>query len=79
MTVFKGYLLGALRQKAVILLYLAIFLVLGMLMTRSMENGAGNAYETETVALTVVDRDGSMLSAALTGYLKRTQGREGAP
>lgn len=73
MTVFKGYLLGALRQKAVILLYLAIFLVLGMLMTRSMENGAGNAYETETVALTVVDRDGSMLSAALTGYLKRTQ------
>ena len=37
MTVFKGYLKGALRQKIVILLYLVIFLGLGTLMTMSME------------------------------------------
>lgn len=43
MTVFKGYLKGALRQRSVILLYLLIFLGLGTLMTMSMdESGAGN-------------------------------------
>lgn len=37
MTIFRGYLKGALRQRAVIILYLVIFLGLGTLMTMSLD------------------------------------------
>lgn len=73
MTVFRGYLRGALRQKAVIILYLAIFLGLGTLMTMTMdENTAGN-YEAQSLSMAVVDRDHSEISEGLVKYLDKSQ------
>lgn len=73
MTVFRGYLKGALRQKAVIILYLIIFLGLGTIMTWSMDEGANDTYEAETLSMAVIDRDHSALSEGLAEYLENTQ------
>ncbi|MFR3030960.1 MAG: ABC transporter permease, partial [Blautia sp.] len=73
MTVFKGYLKGALRQKIVILLYLVIFLGLGTLMTMSMdENPTGN-YEAQSLKMAVIDRDQTSVSKGLDDYLGESQ------
>ena len=72
MTVFKGYLKGIIRQRVVIILYLCIFLGLGVLMTLSMDD-ADNMYSSEQLTMCVVDRDGSELSEGLVDYLDETQ------
>lgn len=73
MTVFKGYLKGALRQRSVILLYLLIFLGLGTLMTMSMDESGSGQYEAEQIRMAVIDRDHSALSEGLKAYLGQSQ------
>ena len=73
MTVFKGYLKGALRQRSVILLYLLIFLGLGTLMTMSMDESGSGQYEAEQIRMAVIDRDHSALSEGLKTYLGQSQ------
>ena len=59
MTVFKGYLKGALRQRTIIILYLVIFLGLGMLMTMTMDDANNQDFTSEKMTMTVIDRDHS--------------------
>lgn len=73
MTVFRGYLKGALRQKMVILLYLVIFLGLGTLMTMSMEENPTGDYEAQSLKMAVIDRDGTAVSKGLVEYLGKSQ------
>lgn len=73
MTVFKGYLKGALRQKTVICLYLVIFLGLGILMTMSMDAPGNDTYTSESIQMAVIDRDHSALSEGIRDYLAKTQ------
>ena len=73
MTVFKGYLKGALRQKTVICLYLVIFLGLGILMTMSMDENGNDTYTSESIQMAVIDRDHSALSEGIRDYLGKTQ------
>lgn len=73
MTIFRGYLKGAIRQRAVIILYLIIFLGLGTMMTMSMdENSAGN-YQAEVLQIAVIDRDHTAVSEGLVQYLSASQ------
>ena len=72
MTVFKGYLKGIVRQRVVIILYLFIFLGLGVIMTLSMDD-KDSMYASETLTMSVADRDNSVLSKGLTEYLDKTQ------
>ena len=73
MTVFKGYMKAALRQKFVIILYLCIFLGLGTMMVLSMDETEENMTESEDILMTVVDRDDSTLSKGLVEHLDKTQ------
>ena len=73
MTVFRGYLKGALRQRNVIILYLCIFLGLGTLMTMTMDEQNQDIYTSETLTMTVIDRDNSDISKGLTDYFDKTQ------
>ena len=73
MTIFKGYLKGALRQKTIIILYLVIFLGLGMLLTMTMDDAHYSDFSTEEMTMTVIDRDHSALSAGLKEYMDRSQ------
>ena len=73
MTVFRGYLKGALRQKMVILLYLVIFLGLGTLMTMSMEENPTGDYKAQSLKMAVIDRDGTSVSKGLVEYLGKSQ------
>ena len=73
MTVFKGYLLGAVRQRAVIILYIAIFLILGVVMTQSMDGSAAGVYEQKSINMAVIDRDHTALSEGLANFLDETQ------
>ena len=73
MTVFRGYLKGALRQRNVIILYLCIFLGLGTLMTMTMDEQNQDIYTSETLTMTVIDRDNSDISTGLTDYFDKTQ------
>lgn len=54
MTVFRGYLRGALRQRAVIFLYLAIFFGLGTFMTLSMDEDSTGNYEPQSLTMAVI-------------------------
>ena len=73
MTVFKGYLKGALLQKTVICLYLVIFLGLGILMTMSMDESNQENYTSEAITMAVIDRDHSTLSEGVRAYLEKSQ------
>lgn len=73
MTIFRGYLKGALRQRAVIILYLVIFLGLGTLMTMSLDEKPDNSYDAANITMAVIDRDNSAISKRLVQDLKETQ------
>ena len=73
MTIFKGYLKGAVRQRTVIFLYLIIFLGLGTLMTLSMDENNTDLYTSQQLTMTVIDRDHSALSKGLKQYLGESQ------
>ena len=73
MTIFRGYLKGALRQRAVIILYLVIFLGLGTLMTMSLDENPDNSYDAANITMAVIDRDNSAISKGLVQDLKETQ------
>lgn len=73
MTVFRGYLKGALRQRAVIILYLVIFLGLGTVMTWSMEKEPDDTYKAQKLSMAVIDHDHSEISQGLLHYLTQTQ------
>ena len=73
MTVFKGYLKGALRQRTIIILYLVIFLGLGMLMTMTMDDANNQDFTSEKMTMTVIDRDHSALSEGLESYMAGSQ------
>lgn len=73
MTVFRGYLKGALRQRTVICLYLVIFLGLGTLMTMSMDETNQETYNAKTITIAVIDRDKSSVSEGLKSYLADSQ------
>ncbi len=73
MTVFKGALRIAIRQKFLIILYLVIFMALGIMITISKDNSSTLGYEKESIAMAVIDRDKSELSYAITGILEASQ------
>lgn len=73
MTVFKGALRIAVRQKFLIILYLAIFMALGIMITSSKDNSATLGYEKESVTMAVIDRDKTKLSCGIRDILESTQ------
>lgn len=73
MTVFKGYMKAALRQKFVIILYLCIFLGLGTMMVLSMDETEEQMETSEQILMTVIDRDETTLSKGLVAHLDKTQ------
>ena len=73
MTVFKGYMKAALRQKFVIILYLCIFLGLGTMMVLSMDETEEEMGTSENILMTVIDRDKTTLSKGLVEHLDKTQ------
>ena len=73
MTIFRGYLKGAIRQRAVIILYLIIFLGLGTMMTMSMEENSAGNYQAEVLQIAVIDRDHTAASEGLVQYLSASQ------
>lgn len=73
MTIFRGYLKGAIRQRAVIILYLIIFLGLGTMMTMSMEENSAGNYQAEVLQIAVIDRDHTAVSEGLVQYLSASQ------
>ena len=73
MTIFSGYLKGAIRQRAVIILYLIIFLGLGTMMTMSMEENSAGNYQAEVLQIAVIDRDHTAVSEGLVQYLSASQ------
>lgn len=73
MTVFKGALRIAIRQKFLIVLYLVIFMALGMMITGSKDNGSSLGYEKESVTMAVIDRDETELSEGIREVLNASQ------
>ncbi len=73
MTVFRGALRIAIRQKFLIILYLAIFMALGIMITVSKDNSSTLGYEKESVTMAVIDRDKTELSCGIREILEASQ------
>lgn len=73
MTVFRGALRIAIRQKFLIILYLAIFMALGIMITVSKDNSSTLGYEKESVTMAVIDRDKTELSCEIREILEASQ------
>lgn len=73
MTVFRGALRIAIRQKFLIILYLAIFMALGIMIIVSKDNSSTLGYEKESVTMAVIDRDKTELSCGIREILEASQ------
>ncbi len=69
MQTFKCFMLILKKNKGSLLLYLGIFSVLLIIMSSSNKNTKTQMYKDEKIEFTVIDRDNSRLSSAITKYL----------
>ncbi|MGI6042317.1 MAG: ABC transporter permease [Candidatus Alectryocaccobium sp.] len=72
MTVFKGALRIAARQKMIIIIYVAIFMFMGAMMSGAMGD-QDTGFEAERVSMAVIDRDVTDISKGLKARLASTQ------
>ncbi|GCA68185.1 hypothetical protein KGMB01110_26210 [Mediterraneibacter butyricigenes] len=80
MTVFKGYLKIAWKNRFLIFLYLGIFFGIVLMMQKSAKDSGGELYQTEGLNLAVVDEDHGAYAKSLIHYLEqRHQVQEMAP
>lgn len=71
MTVFKGYLTIIRRNLAYMLGFFGIFTAVCLLAAHFIENNLEQTFQPESVAVTVVDQDSSVLSRVVTDMLSR--------
>ncbi|MDD3221776.1 MAG: ABC transporter permease [Clostridia bacterium] len=71
MTVYKGYLKIVKQNKALILLYLVIFLSVTIMFQGAAKGENYSSYEAESVKIALVDEDGGALADGLRTYLSK--------
>ena len=68
MTVFRGFLTITKRNLLMVVMYLAIFLTIGILASGTDNNTSGTGFHAKKLTVGVVDHDGSVLSKGLSEY-----------
>ena len=71
MTVYNGFLIITKRNLLMVVMYLAIFLTIGILASGSDSNTSGSGFHAQALTVGVVDHDGGVLSKGLSTYLSQ--------
>ncbi len=69
MTVFKGYIRIMKRNAGLIIMYVSIFMVITVMVQRTLGESSGSSYSAEQLNIGFVDEDKSALSEGLKKYM----------
>lgn len=69
MTVFKGFLTITKRNLNILIMYIAIFMIISLMVQKSLGSDDPASFEQESLDIAVIDRDGGQLARGLREYL----------